>query len=531
VIRLLVACAALAVVGAQVQVRAQAPAVPAPVQLRFDIARFVVQGNTLLQADEIERLVQPFVGRQRDFGDVQRAVEALEGAYRSRGYAAVQVYLPEQDLEKGEIVIRVVEARIRNVEVRNNRYFDTANVRASLPSIEPGRTPNANEIARNLRIVNENPAKQTTVVLRAGEREGDVDALVDVADEDPRKWFVTLDNTGTGATGYHRVGAGWQHANFGGGDATVVLQYVTSVEKPSRVSIYSAGAHLPLYRHGASLDFFAGHSDVDAGTTETTAGPLTFSGQGDVFGARYNRHLERLAGYDHKAVLGIDYRRYRNVCALGAFGAAGCGPAGASFTLTPVSATYSGSWLRPSGSTSFYVTATVNIGGGSIGQARTNARAGYRVYRAGLTFAQALPEDWQMRARLDLQHSEEELVAPEQFGIGGANSVRGFLEREVADDRGYSGSLELYTPELAGSLGFKDWSLRALGFYDFGRVSRVNPLPGETAKNGIASAGAGIRVALPKRFSLRADVAQIRNPGGTRERGHWKLAFGAVLTF
>ena len=38
--------------------------------------------------------------------------------------------------------------------------------------------------------------------------------------------------------------------------------------------------------------------------------------------------------------------------------------------------------------------------------------------------------------------------AREQFGIGGMESVRGFLERQFAGDRGYSGSLELYSPDF-----------------------------------------------------------------------------------
>ena len=67
--------------------------VPASVQqaddpaatLRFDITRFDVIGNTLLDPAEIARRVALFVGKQKDFSDVQRALEALEIAYRERG--------------------------------------------------------------------------------------------------------------------------------------------------------------------------------------------------------------------------------------------------------------------------------------------------------------------------------------------------------------------------------------------------------------------------------------------------------------
>ena len=515
----------------------QPSAVPAPLELRFDIQRFVVEGNTLLPQAEVEQLVARFAGRQREFGDVQRALEALESAYRVRGFSAVQVLLPEQAMERGEVRLRVIEARIQRLEVRGNRFFSEANVRSSLPSLAVGRTPQAGEIARNLRIVNESPAKQTAVTLRAGEKQGEVDALVEVRDENPRKWFVTLDNSGTGVTGYHRVGFGYQHSNLQDMDRALTLQYVTSVEKPKQVGIYSAGYHVPLYGRGASMDFIAGYSDVDAGRTSTPAGDLTFSGRGGVLGARYNRHFERIVGYDHKLVAGLDHRMYRNACSLGAFGAAGCGTAGATFSLTPVSLSYAGSWTRIAGLASFYGTASYNLPGGSrggtdaLGRARFGAKGSYALYRAGGSFAQALAGDWQLRARFDLQHTENVLVSPEQFGIGGAHSVRGFLERELADDRGHSGSIELHTPDLSAQLGWKDWNARLLAFYDFARTSRVDPLPGERAHNGIASWGVGLRLAKEKNFSLRLDLAQILDEGGTRERNHWRFVFGSVWAF
>src|SRR4051812_6648704 len=53
-----------------------------PTALRFDIERFEVDGNTLLKPETISRLVAPYTGKQKDFSDVQRALEALEIAYR-----------------------------------------------------------------------------------------------------------------------------------------------------------------------------------------------------------------------------------------------------------------------------------------------------------------------------------------------------------------------------------------------------------------------------------------------------------------
>jgi hemolysin activation/secretion protein len=511
--------------------------VETPIELRFDIDRYTVEGNTLLTQPDVDAIVQPFAGRQRDFGDVQRALEALENAYRARGYSAVQVYLPEQDLEKGDVRLRVIEARIRRMEIKGNKFFDEPNIRASLPALAEGKTPNANEVSKNLRIVNESPAKQTSVTLRAGEKEGEVDAVVDVADEDPRKYFVTLDNTGSGSTGNHRIGFGLQNSNLFGRDHAITVQYVTSVEKPKTVGVYSVGYHIPLYGLGASMDFIAGYSNVDAGTTQTPTGELKFSGTGSVFGFRYNQQLDRIGTYEHKLVVAIDYRDYRNNCTLGTFGAAGCGTAAATFSLTPVWLTYAGTFNQPRGAFGYYLTAASNLALGQrgetddIGRARFEAKANYMVYRGGANFAHAFESDWQLRARFEAQYTNEVLVSPEHFGIGGMNSVRGFLERERADDRGYSGSIEAYTPEIASKFGWDGWNLRMLGFYDYGRTSRVHPQPGEVVHNGFASWGIGTRVSYEKRFTLRMDLAQILDPGGSRQRNHWRAGFSSLLAF
>jgi hypothetical protein len=72
----ILAVALLGTVALPAQLYAQAPgAVQTPIELRFDIARYRVEGNTILAADEVERIVSGYAGKARDFGDVQRALE------------------------------------------------------------------------------------------------------------------------------------------------------------------------------------------------------------------------------------------------------------------------------------------------------------------------------------------------------------------------------------------------------------------------------------------------------------------------
>src|SRR2546428_11878732 len=145
-----------------------APSKP-PAAPRFAIQRFLVEGNSLLAQDELDRILTPFSGKDRDFGDIQRALEALQDVYTGRGYSAVRVSVPEQDIRSGQVRLRVVEARIRRVRGQGNRFFDEKNVRAGLPSLKEGTSPKTRAIGQDAPLVNENPSKQVSVALQAAE--------------------------------------------------------------------------------------------------------------------------------------------------------------------------------------------------------------------------------------------------------------------------------------------------------------------------------------------------------------------------
>src|SRR3954463_7627265 len=97
--------------------------------IRFEISRFDVSGNTLLAQQEVEAAVAPFAGAGRDFGDVQRALEALEAVYHKKGYNVVTVQLPEQELNGGVVRLIVIQSKIGKITVTGNTVFDEANIR------------------------------------------------------------------------------------------------------------------------------------------------------------------------------------------------------------------------------------------------------------------------------------------------------------------------------------------------------------------------------------------------------------------
>lgn len=495
---------------------------------RFDISAFAVRGNTLLAGDDVEAILKPYTGSERDFADVQRAVAALQAAYEKHGFNLVRVALPEQELDRGVVRIEVIETRIGKVTVEGNRHFDDANIRASVPGLTEGAKPNLGRISASLAQANENPAKKTTLNLK-GAREGEVDADLSVVDERPWRLSLNADNTGEADTGRTFLGLVYQNANVMGRDQVVSLQYTTTAERPRHVSVYGAGYHIPIYALGDSIDLYANYSDVDSATVLAGAFDLQLSGRGSVAGARYNHWFSRAGDFQSGVGAGLEHKAYRNGAVL--LGV----QLGSDITVHPASLAWWGTWKGAGGDSTFTITGVRNIPGGSnasdadFERARTGANPDYTLVRYGATHSHPLPGDWQARIAAQGQYSHDKLVPGEQFGAGGLGSVRGFDNRDIAGDSGYGGTAELYTPDLCGR-----WTgayCRALAFYDAARVTRNDPLPGEPAHASIASAGLGLRAAWGRYAILQLDWGHVLDSGFGAVRGDNKVNFRLSLTY
>lgn len=524
-IPLLVACA-MALFWHAAMAPAQEAPIPPP---RFEIKRFDIQGNTLLGPEQVERTVAPFTGPNKDFSDIQRALEALEQSYRDLGYGVVQVTLPEQDITKGVVQFRVRQPAVGRVTIEGHAQFNPENIRYSLPTVKEGETPNSKAIARNLQLTGEHPVKQTSVLLRSGVSEDQIDVNIKVADHKPWRVFLSADNTGTPETGDYRVGFGYQHSNLFNHDHSLTAQFITSPDHVDDVQVYGLGYRIPLYSWNAALDLIAGYSDVNSGVVQ---GLFNVSGSGTIFGARLGYILPKWGEVEQKLALGLDYRAFKNEVL---FAGQGFVP---DITIHPVSLTYSGLRRLTAAEFSYYGVVARNLPGGDDGQAddfqrsRAGAESDYTLFRYGANYLQAFRNDWQIRAGFNAQYTDDSLVSGEQFGAGGQDSVRAFRLREATNDRGYSGTLEFYTPDFGGKLGQGE-SVRArlLAFFDIGQLKRNNALPGEVAKENLSSVGLGLRLGKTHAFSVRLDVGHVLDGAGSRTRNDLRVNASAVLIY
>jgi hemolysin activation/secretion protein len=508
------------------------PAAPEAEQviLRFAIDRYVVEGASLLNQAEIDAAVAPFVGKDKDFSDVQRALEAVEDAYAKRGFSAVRVLLPEQELEKGTVHFRVVESRFGKVAVKDNRHVSEANVLNAVPSVHSGGVPRSRQIARELKLANENPARQMNVVLKAGEKDEEVDANIIVTDSKPSSWGLTVDNTGTPETGRTRLGLSYRHANLFDADHVASLQYQTSVEHVNRVTVLGGSYKIPLYQSGDSLEFFGGYSNVNSVVGGLAGAPSNFQGGGLIFSARYNRPLERMGVFDPRLSFGLDWRDFRRIEQT-------TPPVTVLYNevvVVPLSITYSALGKFAQSDLNLNASLSANLPGMNKGKAAdfaaydlvnlTQPNANYKVVRYGASYSQLVGDDWQFRAGLSGQWSRDVLIQGEQMRLGGADAVRGFSEGSVGGETGARWNLEGYTPDF----GSGDVRVRGLVFFDAGEMRSANG-----TKSSISGAGFGLRASFTEQFSLRFDAARIINADTDplQQVGDWRAHVGLSASF
>ena len=503
----------------------------------FAIRGYQIEGNSLLPQDVVSLTVMPFTGDKSSFETIQLALEALEKAYLKAGYGSVKIEVPEQDLQDGVVKLLVVEAKLDRILVEGAKFHDDENILRTVPALRPGQVVNIDELQRNLDLANESFAKHTSVTFRQSEATGQTDALVRVGDDNPVRFLLSLDNTGNLSTGRYRLGLSLLHSNLFNRDHGLSAQLLTSPTRFDKVAILGVGYHVPLYAWGHSMDFTLGYSNVDSGTVSL----FQVSGSGLILGARFNQQLAPAGEWQHKLSYALDQRNYGN-SVTPAGGGASLVP---SLRVHPLSIGYSGGLRKAERDLSASITLTRNLPGGQDGTTaafnQPGGRAGADAAFTTLKFAANLTErfspDWAMRAALSGQLTNDLLIAAEQFGVGGADSVRGFSEREVAADRGVRAGFEIWGPDLGSRLAGPTLRLQPIAFLDAAWV-RFNVAPGSILSQSISSIGLGLRGALDRNASFRLDYAYVLHAAqGTAgsatatTRGGWRLHGSAMWVF
>jgi len=459
----------------------EAPPPAAPTAGTAGEVRFVLTGvdfdrSDYLSRTELDALVQPLIGREIAFAELQSVVDRINQLYAARNLTTARAVLPAQQVEGGRVQIRLVEGRIGATTVeggsaRSRRY---AQGRGSL---EAGTLASPTALEEQLRLFNLNNDAQLRARLQPGADFGRTDVALTV--QEPPRFGADLfvDNNGFASTGEAEVGVVLRgYRLLGDADRVSLVGVASRGVRSGNLSLSTPiGDRI---RVGASGSY---------GRTRVIFGPVA---ELDVRGTSYS------FGGDIAALLAIDDRMT----------VTGTGAVTTSFSRTDIAgqrvidneainavAGLITSYAVPG----FAATLQYNLTLANVDEKLSGTTVTPLLLQGGATFAKALNPQVQARARFEGQLSTTDLLPGiVQYQIGGARASRAFAPGVAAGDHGFSASLE-----LAYGATWDGLAIEPMLFVDHAEVATV----GYKARAG--SVGAGLTLTYSPRIIVRGTVA------------------------
>jgi len=468
----------------------------------FEVAEYRVEGNSLLDDVEIETVLQPFLGPGGTINRIETARAALEGAYHQRGWLSVAVRIPEQRVDEGEVVLRVIEAPLERVVVRGALFFAPDLIKSLVPELSEQKVPNFPRVQSELSALNSSEDLRVTPILRAGSKPDTIDAVLDVDDNLPVHGTVEVNNRQAPNTSPTRIAASLRIENLFQSRHSASLLLQAAPEQQDQIRVAAINYGIPMGSPGQSLGIGLVSSRSRLARLNSAPG-LGLLGNADILSARWVQPLASMDGISQSISLSADYRSLGQVILVD-------GEPGVSTPLRylPFSVAYNVRTLEDPSPIVFEATSTFALRGlvGSdeaFNARRAGTNSNFNSLRLGLGASQRLGR-WEASGRFDLQWSAQPLIGNEQFLVGGSQSVRGYLEGEAGGDEGQRVSFELRSP----SQPLSGWRWLGLGFVEGAQTRTLasGTAPGSVRR--LSGTGFGLRLNAPKRWSVEFDAAQ-----------------------
>lgn len=485
-----------------------------PQPVRFDVLEFVIEGNTVLPPDVVERTVSPFMGPGKTIKDVEAAREALEKAYQDAGYLSVVVSLPNQKLRgDGEVRLDVVEARIERLAVTGAQYHRPSLIKNEVSSLQPGSVPYFPQVQAELGSV-QGAHLQITPLLTGGSEPDKIAMDLKVQDQLPLVGMVELNNNQSYNTSQGRLVAVASYGNLFQRQHRLGVSWQYAPWRPKDTNTLTAIYGLPL---SAQDDLSASLTRSDSDTPVRVGSGGNTLTNGHYYGLRWQHTLpSRQWPVQHSTSLSMDHKYVDDATYL----ANTINTKKPALRYTTLSLGYDANWALGERSSVVASTSLVTSSGAWAGRKvdcdgrvnteqfeckRNGARPNFLAWRLSVDYSLPVFSTWRVNLGADTQLASGPLVSGEQYSLGGADTVRGYYDFEQSGDGGWLTRLELVTPPMTLA---EKWDLTVLTFADRGSVSIQEPLEGQMRHANLASVGLGLRLKGARGLSLSVDAAR-----------------------
>ncbi|WP_071518590.1 ShlB/FhaC/HecB family hemolysin secretion/activation protein [Geitlerinema sp. PCC 9228] len=468
-----------------------------PIQVR----NIVVSGSTILSPEQIQNLVSAYENRTLSLQDLQQAADKITQYYIERDYITSRAILPDQVVRDGMVRIQVLEGQLQAIEVMGNQQTHAGYIRRRLALA--GTAPvNAAKLEEQLRLLRRNPLfDNVEATLKPGDKINSSILQVRVAEAKPWNITVGADNYSPPSVGSERFGMTVRYRNFTGWGDELTARYAFTQENGA--DSFDVSYRLPLNAKNGTLQLRAapGRNQV----IQEPFADLDIRGEREFYQVSFRQPLVRSSREEFALYWGITHQENETFTIVGPT-PFGFGPDEDGISrITTLE--FGQDYIRRHENSAWALRSQFNFGV-DIFDATTNPDpipdGRFFSWIARLQRVQRIGKDHLLVLAANLQLSPDGLLAPEQFIIGGGQSLRGYRQNVRSGDNGLRASVEGRFTVARDEAGLPTMQLAP--FLDMGTVWNVednpNPLPDETF---LLAVGLGMFWEPVPNFEVRLD--------------------------
>ncbi|MCS7033177.1 MAG: BamA/TamA family outer membrane protein [Phycisphaerae bacterium] len=433
--------------------------------VRVDRLKFV--GNTAFSDSQLlaapagdgGRTVADFLGRELSMDELEQIRVGLTLAYVNAGYINSGARIPDQPVPAdGELLVEIVEGRLTDIHIEGRKWLREGYLvdrlrRAARPPLNLG------ELKNSLEILRQDPKlRRLNADLRPGTSPGEAVLNVAIDENFPGSLALLFSNRRPPSVGAERfeVLAGWNNLS-GRGDALSLRYGLNKGDLDdwewAGLDDFTISYSLPLTPIDTTLMLELERSDTTI--VEPPFDQLDLETESTRAAVTVRQPVYRTANTEFALSLGLSVQQVTNRLAGERTNIAPGAIAGeTNVTAIRFGQEFSTRSTRQAISLRSTFSLGIdafdsNISGGDIPDSRFFAWLGQvqyvrRVFEEGNT---------QLVVRVAGQFSFDELLGPEQFAIGGIDTVRGYRENQLVRDNGVVASVELRIPLIDRKTG------------------------------------------------------------------------------
>ena len=435
--------------------------------LKILVTDILFDGNIKYSSDELKKSIENFISQELNYDDLLNVTNIISNYYRTRGFLAT-AYLPEQNINEGIIIIKIVEGKLGKI------IIDTGSSEINLSKkrikrfinnkLEKESVLNIGQLDKNIRQINSLYGINAVAELQEGENFGETDIKIQIFNTPMFSGSTITNNHGSRSSGTGRLS---NSINIDGlfnlGERFIFSSTMTgdvlNEDQYEKSNYYALSAIFPLGHNGLQATFRTSKMEYKLSDPFDSTMP---SGYSTEYNFSLSKKLIETLRFNLNSSLSLSRNDYVNDLNTGNNSDKDTTKALLNVGFDKTDNAFSGGVNF--GSISFSlgdVDLTDNQTNFETDQTTTDTNGRNLKSNLILNRLQNLNQKTNLLIKFNGQYAADNLDGSDQFSLGGVNGVRAYPSSEASGDLGFVTNLELKRnfDKFEGTL-----------FYDYGKI-------------------------------------------------------------